>query len=304
MSDFPTDHDLSSGFPLARPQASHLLLSAGETPSSCLSVMASNVWPMPARALRTRGGRLCSPSVSSPVWDGGRMSPERLAPIDYPPVTPIPPTPSASGEEEPAGVYVCGSGPSVRQSVTTDCNRQDLLWAAGLFVGEGYVTSIKRQAKRSGRVHRYLAFALKMLDGRSVERFAAAFGLRFQMREHERDAERCVFDVRAAGAGAKAVLETLCPELIGTVKADQTANVFRNVGLELPKMKTATPTSSPRRARAQTGPTGRRRVRSWLLNLEKFNREEVAWASGLFAAEGYACVSTRQSRGRAIATQT
>jgi len=52
-------------------------------------------------------------------------------------------------------------------------NREDIIWASGLFEGEGTITVSKLP---SGR--RYPRIKIKMCDKDSVERFANTFGLK------------------------------------------------------------------------------------------------------------------------------
>lgn len=171
-----------------------------------------------------------------------------------------------------------------------------MLWAAGLFVGEGYAHASKRQLA-SGNTRFRPNLAVKMLDGRALERFAAAFGLHFSMGLYERDENRAIFNVRATGGEAVAALSALYPHIAGTAKGQQCRQVLLQCG-----MADLVAQPQPQDFRSKTSPSppkrGKRRPRAWLLDTTKFDHQELQWATGLFVAEGYATTIKRTNKGR------
>ena len=78
------------------------------------------------------------------------------------------------------GLYVPIADRRIRQEVEESYSASELAWAAGLFAGEGYAYTQDHVAKRTGATTTYPALQLKMLDARSVERFADVFGMHFR----------------------------------------------------------------------------------------------------------------------------
>jgi hypothetical protein len=143
----------------------------------------------------------------------------------------------------------------------------------------------------------YPALAIKMLDGRAVETFSDAFGLYFFISTYERDADRSIFHVRAAGRTAVAILRDVYPFIEGTTKGKQIADVCSRASVAMPASSGDFLRSASQVPDTALATSGRRR-REWLLDQTRFDPDSIAWASGLFAAEGYACLTNKTARGR------
>lgn len=185
-----------------------------------------------------------------------------------------------------------------RQRINESFDHKALLWAGGLFVGEGSVQLIEQAAKAREGLYRYSRLSLKMLDGRSVARFGQTFGLR--IRDYPHNSDRRVYQVRVAGEGAVRILRALYPYLATTTKGEQVNRVLARAGLapvgadDGLSLFPGTELQLGREPSQQS----ERRPRAWLLDTSKFENQRVIWASGLFAAEGYAFALERRSRGR------
>jgi hypothetical protein len=189
------------------------------------------------------------------------------------------------------GIRISGRKSREHQVVKAQLNRDEVAWAAGLFVGEGSVGITYWRPKRDSSVHAYPSFDLKMLDGRSVEAFCDAFGLNFLVGPYKQ--ERSIYRVTGAGTAAAEVLRAMYPCITDTRKGEQVRNVFEAVGRPLAAAQDTSVVGSSS-SRIEQVRTQGRRPRSWLLDVSKFNPLEVIWASGLFAGEGYAGIEIRK----------
>ncbi len=92
-----------------------------------------------------------------------------------------------------------------------DLNREDIIWAAGLFEGEGCIDQHKLPSGRT-----YPRIKLKMTDQDVVERFASIFGMKIysypkdkSWKDHYKDA----WYTMVTGTKAVAILYMLFPFL-------------------------------------------------------------------------------------------
>ena len=193
------------------------------------------------------------------------------------------------------GVRISGLGGWEKQRFRLTSDPLEVIWAAALFAGEGYAHSVDR---RSGSARRpSAALRVKMLDGRAVEVFAGAFGLHFRMGLYPRDPSRVIYEVSVAGVVAEQVLQAIFPYLNGTAKAEQVKRVASSAEIQLPSMpQRSLGTETLLEGRVSGGSPRRRRAA--IVDMSRFDCAEVAWASGLFVAEGHARVITRRARGK------
>lgn len=101
----------------------------------------------------------------------------------------------------------------------------EIAWAAGLFAGEGYCGAIRR-----GK-HKTVHLAVKMLDERSVQRFAALFGRSLRKMPLAYDKTRWCFEASADGRPAEEMLALMWPYLADTAKGDQIRAACHEVGV-------------------------------------------------------------------------
>lgn len=101
----------------------------------------------------------------------------------------------------------------------------EIAWAAGLFAGEGYCGAIRR-----GK-HKTVHLAVKMLDERSVHRFAALFGRSLRKMPLAYDKTRWCFEATADGRPAEEMLALMWPYLADTAKGDQIRAACHEVGV-------------------------------------------------------------------------
>ena len=124
----------------------------------------------------------------------------------------------------------------------------DLAWAAGLFVGEGYCGNWQRGDYGN------VAISIRMLDERSVTRFALMFDRRVRSWPLHYDRTRLGYQVDAIGKTAEAILARLWPFIEGTDKGDQVKRVCEQVGVMGWVDGTATSPRPRRRGNKPRGP--------------------------------------------------
>ena len=155
----------------------------------------------------------------------------------------------ASGVLERRRAQLARSLPDPKISVPDDkfhddVSEVDAAWAAGLFVGEGWVGATYRSGLPS------VDLSVGMLDERSVNRFARLFDRRVYVEKLGYDASRVRLVARACGRSAEGVLRVLWPHIVGTDKGDQARDACLRAGVLGWVDGTAT---TPRPARRERG---------------------------------------------------
>jgi hypothetical protein len=107
-----------------------------------------------------------------------------------------------------------------------------LMWAAGLFVGEGSVVVVTRPPKKDGSERKYINLAVAMTDERAVRRFYDAVQphIRYTRKIVQSDlysyvpkrpGSLRVYRYAATGTPALSICEALYPYLSDSDKGDQ-----------------------------------------------------------------------------------
>ena len=117
-----------------------------------------------------------------------------------------------------------------RQKTLPESSDEETSWAAGLFVGEGCASLMRRKTRV--RELEYPVLLLDMLDERSVRRFALIFGLPFKSLSYAWPGSPHTLRYRsqARGARAAAVFARLLPFLAGSEKEVQIRRILRESG--------------------------------------------------------------------------
>jgi hypothetical protein len=121
----------------------------------------------------------------------------------------------------------------------------EMIWAAGLFVGEGSVIVVSRPPRGRKQEQHYLTLALLMADERAVKRFHAAVQPHVEYTRKVTPAQiysyipksrpDClrVYRYSLTGAPAISVCRALYPYLNDSDKGDQIMKCFEKLGLDL-----------------------------------------------------------------------
>ena len=104
----------------------------------------------------------------------------------------------------------------------------DIVWCAGLFVGEGHC-SLKKDKRGAG--YQYIMLSVQMTDERAVRRFGDTFRLKVYSYGPYRSGCKVAFRVVASNATAERILRLLYPQLADTQKGDQVQALFEAAGL-------------------------------------------------------------------------
>lgn len=99
----------------------------------------------------------------------------------------------------------------------------EIIWCAGLFVGEGYC-SLKKDKRGMG--YEYLMLAMQMNDDCAIQRFGDAFRLKVYSYGPYSPSLKVVFRVVASNTRAERILRLLYPHLVDTDKGDQVRAAF------------------------------------------------------------------------------
>jgi hypothetical protein len=103
-----------------------------------------------------------------------------------------------------------------------------VVWATGLFIGEGCVGSCL--SKKNNINYEYLDLQISMMDERAMRRFGDLFNVTVMKMFLERR-QYFIYKVQVRGKTAEQIIAEMWPYMEGTDKGDQVIRVCKRLGI-------------------------------------------------------------------------